>query len=69
MVVVTGSMKVAATAVLFALALATVVISAATHSGIPLFFGWLPLIAVGWVLTRPEPAGAPEAETPSSDQG
>lgn len=50
-----GSAKVAATAGLFALALFTVVISAITHRGIPLFFAWIPLIGVGWVLTRPDP--------------
>jgi hypothetical protein len=63
-----GSAKVAATAALFALAVATVVISAATHRSLPLFFAWLPLIGVGWVLTRPEPgADAESPPAPSSE--
>ena len=57
----TGSAKVAATAGLFVLAVTTVAISAAIHRGLPLFFAWVPLIGVGWVLTRPEP-------TPDGDQ-
>jgi hypothetical protein len=62
----TASMKVAATAGLFVLAVATVVISAATHSGLPLFLAWLPLIGVGWVLTRAEPAAVTDGgPTPS----
>lgn len=60
-----GSRKVLATAGLFVLAVVTVVISAVTHSAIPLFFGWLPLIAVGWVLTRTEPG--PRAAPSSPD--
>jgi hypothetical protein len=62
-----GSAKVAATAGLFVLAVATVVIAAATHSSISLFFAWLPLVGVGWVLTRPEPGTA--AESPTTPPG
>jgi hypothetical protein len=63
-----GSGKVAATAGLFLLALATVAISAATHSSIPLFFAWLPLIGVGWVLTRQEPGSDAERPPVSPEQ-
>ena len=62
-----GSAKVAATAGLFVLAVATVVISAATHRVLPLFFAWLPLIGVGWVLTRPEPGA--DTESPAAPPG
>jgi hypothetical protein len=41
-----------ATAVLFVLALGVLALGAATHSAIPLFFMWAPLLAVPWVLTR-----------------
>jgi hypothetical protein len=65
-----GSRKVVATAGLFVLAVATVVISAITHSAIPLFFAWLPLIAVGWVLTRPEPGpGVVGSSPPGATDG
>jgi hypothetical protein len=53
---VTGTAKLASTAVLFALALGLLAITAATHSAIPLFFMWAPLLSVPWVLSRPEPA-------------
>jgi hypothetical protein len=64
-----GSAKVAATAGLFVLAVVTVVISAATHRALPLFFAWLPLIGVGWVLTRPEADGddSGRARSPGED--
>jgi len=68
MAVVSGSMKAIATAGLFVLALATVVLSAATHRGLPLFFAWAPLVGVGWVLTRPETrVEPPSPEEPPSD--
>jgi hypothetical protein len=50
-----GSAKVSITVGLLVVALATVVIAAATHVSVALFFGWIPLVGVGWVLTRPEP--------------
>jgi len=64
-----GSAKVAATAGLFVLAVATVVISAATHRALPLFFAWLPLIGVGWVLTRAEPGADASGPGGSPDEG
>ena len=54
--------KLAFTVVLFLLAAGTVVVSASIHEAGPLFFAWAPLLAVAWVLTRPEePAPAEPA--------
>jgi hypothetical protein len=66
---VSGSSKVMATAGFFVLGLATVVLSAATHRGLPLFFAWAPLVGVGWILTRPETGEEPPSpdEPPSDD--
>jgi hypothetical protein len=66
---VSGSARVTATAGLFLLAIATVVLAAATHRALPLFFAWIPLVGVGRVLTRPEAGDerAPPAEPPSGD--
>ena len=59
----TGTAKLVATATMFAVALGLLAIAAATKSAIPLFFMWLPLLAVPWLLVRPrpgeEPAGRP----------
>ena len=49
--------KLAATAGLFAVALITVALAAATTSYVPLFFTVFPLIGVAWVLSRDEPGG------------
>jgi hypothetical protein len=46
--------KLALTALLFVIALVPLVLAASTHSADPLFFMWIPLLAVPWVLTRPE---------------
>jgi F0F1-type ATP synthase assembly protein I len=51
---VSGGRKLALTAVLFAVALDLVFLTTATRSVIPLFVAWVPLLAVPWVLTRPE---------------
>lgn len=64
--------KLAATAVLFLVALVTVGLAAATTSYVPLFFTVIPLIGVAWVLTRDEPgeeAASTEGEglAPSED--
>jgi hypothetical protein len=42
------------TALLFLVALVFLVIASLTHEVWPLFVGWLPLLAVPWMLTRPE---------------
>jgi hypothetical protein len=39
---------------LFVGALATVALAIVTEESLPLFFAWVPLLAVAWVLTRPE---------------
>ncbi len=52
--------KLIATVALFAAAIILVVLAALTHNVIPLFVAWIPLVAVPWVLTRPEET--PEAE-------
>lgn len=54
----TQARKLAFTAALFAAALALVVAGAASKAVAPLFVAWLPLVAVAWVLTRPEPGPA-----------
>lgn len=58
--------KLAFTAALFAVAVALVVASAATKRVAPLFVAWLPLVAVAWILTRPE-LGEPTPERDPSE--
>jgi hypothetical protein len=61
---VTGSAKLAWTAILFAVTLAIVVAAVATKSAWPLFAAWLPLIAVARILAQPPPGvnrGTPPA--------
>jgi hypothetical protein len=56
MSLVIGTRRLALTAALFALALVFLVVSIFTHSAIPLFFMWVPLVAVPFlVLGRPDP--------------
>jgi hypothetical protein len=49
------------TALLFLIALIFLAIASLTHDVWPLFVGWIPLLAVPWILTRaeaiPEDAG------------
>jgi hypothetical protein len=59
---VSRARKLAFTAVLFAAATGLLIISVATKSTGPLFAMWIPLLAVPWILARPEPAD--EAEEP-----
>jgi hypothetical protein len=49
---VTGLTKLAYTAALFVVALGLLAAAVATHSAVPLFFMWLPLLGVPLVLTR-----------------
>ena len=42
-------------ALLFAAAIVLLVVAVLTHSSAPLFVAWAPLLAVAWVLARPEP--------------
>jgi hypothetical protein len=57
---VTPTRKLAFTAALFAVGVGLVAMAAALKDVAPLFLAWIPLLLVGWVLTRPEPvAGSP----------
>jgi len=55
----TGTAKLMATALMFAAALGLLAVAAATKSAIPLFFMWMPLLAVPWLLVRPGPGEEP----------
>ena len=49
--------KLVLTAILFAAGLGLVMLAGAVvHKVWPIFVAWIPLLAVPWVLTRPEPA-------------
>jgi hypothetical protein len=54
MAAVTGTRRLLWTAVGFGAALMFVGLASATHSVIPVFVAWIPLLVVPWVLTRPE---------------
>lgn len=61
------------TLVLFVLAVGVVGLASGTHRGTVLFLAWIPLLAVAWVLTRPEPGmelphPAGSAEEPASEE-
>ncbi len=48
--------KLVLTAILFAAGLGLVMLAGAVvHEVWPIFVAWIPLLAVPWVLTRPEP--------------
>jgi hypothetical protein len=66
MVGVTPNRKIALTVLMFVLGTAAVLGAAMAKSYVPLFFGWIPLIAVSWILTRPEPGTA--TDSPGSVQ-
>jgi hypothetical protein len=57
----TGTARLAYTALLFLVALGLLGLTTGTHSAVPLFFMWLPLLGVPWVLTRPEPGASASA--------
>ena len=50
----TPTMRLASTAAMFGITLVFLVVASATHDVWPLFVGWIPLLAVPWLLTRPE---------------
>ena len=52
---VTGMQRWTWTAALFAGALILLVVAIITHNAVPLFFMWVPFLAVPFVLSRPEP--------------
>ena len=45
-------------AAMFALTIACVAIAVVTKSVVPVFPAWLPLLALVWVLNRPDPSDA-----------
>ena len=61
----TRTRKLALTAVLFAAAVGLLALTAATKSPGPLFAMWVPLLAVPWILVRPEPGDEPEEPPPT----
>jgi hypothetical protein len=65
---VTGSAKLVSLTLLFAVALGLLALAAATHSAVPLFFMWLPLLAVPWILVRPEPARPTASPPPAAEE-
>jgi hypothetical protein len=62
---VTRTRKLALTAVLFVAAVALLATSVATKSPGPLFAMWVPLLAVPWILVRPEPGEDSEEPSPT----
>jgi hypothetical protein len=67
MTVVTGTRKLALTAVMFVIALGMLALAAVTKVTAPLFAAWAPLLVVPYVLTRREPGEEPPAP-PSPDK-
>jgi hypothetical protein len=61
----TPSSRLRWTALMFAVALVFLVIASLTHEVWPLFVGWIPLLAVPWILTRPETAEPRDATVAS----
>jgi hypothetical protein len=69
----THGRRIGGTAVLFALALVCVAIASTTHSVIPVFVAWIPLLLVPWWLTRPvagdvQPTAAADAHSPAETE-
>jgi hypothetical protein len=52
---VTAGKKLAVTAVLFAVAIGLVALTAGTHTYVPLFLAWVPLVGAAWILAQREP--------------
>ena len=68
----TPSRRLWGTASLFVVALACLGLASATHAVWPLFVAWIPLVAVPWLLTRPEAGretGATQGGTEPGDAG
>ena len=71
----TRERKLLLTVALFVVALVILFVTGTTHSVVPLFFIWIPLLTVPYVLTRPEPGfpvlppaepNAPEQTSPEA---
>jgi len=58
---VTGTRKLALTAVMFAVALGMVALAAITKITAPLFAAWAPLLLAPYILTQREPGEEPPA--------
>ena len=63
---VTATRKLVLTAAMFVVALGLVGLAAATHVVAPLFAAWAPLLAVPYLLTRPEPGETLGDEQPAA---
>ncbi len=65
---VTGTRRLALTAALFAAALVFLLVTIITHSAVPLFLMWLPLLIVPIVLGKRDPdlPGPRETEGPEN---
>lgn len=66
---VTGTRRAALTAGLFLVALVFLVVAVVTHSAIPLFVMWAPLLAVPIVLARPDRISDPDRPADRSVAG
>jgi hypothetical protein len=55
----TPARRLAWTALMFGIAVICLILATVTHHVWPLFVAWIPLLAVPWILTRPETAGDP----------
>jgi hypothetical protein len=55
------------TALLLAVGLACVAVASVTHSVIPVFLAWIPLLALPWWLTRPVVGDPGAAAAPAED--
>lgn len=71
--VLTRTRKLVYMLLLFAAAVALVLVAGATHEAGPLFAVWIPLLTVPWLLTRPEPGDPPrkveETEREAAEAG
>lgn len=66
----TSGRKLAWTALLFAVAVGLVILTAVTHRVWPLFVAWIPLVTAAWVLGRREPGYVPPPlARPAPDPG
>jgi len=63
---VTGTRRLILTAALFAAAIVLLVVAILTHSAVPLFFMWVPLLTVPLVLGRPDQRRRPGTEPPEA---
>ena len=65
----TRTTKTALTVALFVVAASMVWVADLVNSTAPLFAGWVPLLIVPWVLTRPEERAEPPVEEGPAPNG